>query len=146
MPARALGPLAHRVAAGERLQLDRRGVADVQSVTVAETTGERYLGGFFALSFDGQDTQALPYDASAAAVEAAGVGLIVAAPTGMGVLTESGPPGWHPARKQPGPGPVRWAWPSRPPPSRAQPSQPLLEIVLDRRGGRTCHQWERWAP
>ena len=35
---------------------------------------------------------------------------------------------------------------SRPPPSRAQPSQPLLEIVLDRRGGRTCHQWERWAP
>ena len=50
---------------------DRRGVADVQSVTVAETTGERYLGGFFALSFDGQDTQALPYDASAAAVEAA---------------------------------------------------------------------------
>ena len=50
---------------------DRRGVADVQSVTVAETTGERYLGGFFALSFDGQDTQALPYDASAAAVELA---------------------------------------------------------------------------
>ncbi|KAH8073996.1 hypothetical protein JL721_2552 [Aureococcus anophagefferens] len=37
----------------------------------AETTGDRYLGGFFALSFDGQDTQALPYDASAAAVEAA---------------------------------------------------------------------------
>lgn len=44
-------------------------IADVQSFTIAETTGERFLGGFFQLAFDGQITRVLPFDASASDVE-----------------------------------------------------------------------------